>query len=168
MDQASSETHKAPSPETPPMKFSFRTEVRVPLLFLVTVGCILATSIYVNTRLASSAVIGRSNSLGASGYNNAQLDWKMDTAAFENTAAMPAHPTSPYYRLPTHMTPRQQRRAVDMTAHQGEKFNTECLVGMGATPLPDYFSQNLLRRRLHFLGIAMGVLGSVQNCETYE
>uniref|UniRef100_H3GDI7 Nucleotide-diphospho-sugar transferase n=1 Tax=Phytophthora ramorum TaxID=164328 RepID=H3GDI7_PHYRM len=493
MDQASSETHKAPSPETPPMKFSFRTEVRVPLLFLVTVGCILATSIYVNTRLASSAVIGRSNSLGASGYNNAQLDWKMDTAAFENTAAMPAHPTSPYYRrpntfdrsvsrergvmvcihdamlnmglsllrelrclgnheliqvyhcgeqelsaqsvellfsldnrlelvdvcsdlssrgvisadmaskfrswwikplamyhtdvrhvmlldvddvvmknpavlrelegysttgttffydrvitgmkfltgndtgkiyvhkllhgfdyarfnvskafapsqhmfstfafkgksihemdssmvlidkqragktvmdimfwfiteerfrftyswgdketfwlafelahvpyffspwgvsvvssmpnedlkshpdtlcgsilqylpvkdsgnetaevlytngkalidpypqgirfirkakqnnlfntVPTHMTPRQQRRAVDMTAHQGEKFNTECLVGMGATPLPDYFSQNLLRRRLHFLGIAMGVLGSVQNCETYE
>ncbi|ETI55290.1 hypothetical protein F443_02031 [Phytophthora nicotianae P1569] len=70
--------------------------------------------------------------------------------------------------VPTHMTPRQQRRQVDKAAYPGKKFNTECLVGMGATPLPNYFSQNLLRRRLHFLGIAMGVLGSLQHCETYK
>ncbi|KAG3117671.1 hypothetical protein PI124_g8611 [Phytophthora idaei] len=70
--------------------------------------------------------------------------------------------------VPTHMTPRQQRRQINTAAYPGKKFNTECLVGMGATPLPDYFSQNLLRRRLHFLGIAMGVLGSLQHCETYK
>jgi hypothetical protein len=69
--------------------------------------------------------------------------------------------------VPTHMTPRQRRRERNLAAHPGQKFNTECLVGMGATPLPDYFSQNLLRRRLHFLGVAMGVHGSVQHCETY-
>ncbi|KAE9324279.1 hypothetical protein PF008_g17152 [Phytophthora fragariae] len=70
--------------------------------------------------------------------------------------------------VPTHMTPRQRRRAVNLAAHPDKKFNTECLVGLGATPLPGYFSQNLLRRRLHFLGIVMGVLGSLENCETYD
>ncbi|KAJ8542709.1 hypothetical protein ON010_g12103 [Phytophthora cinnamomi] len=70
--------------------------------------------------------------------------------------------------IPTHMTPRQRRRAVNMAAYPGKKFNTECLVGLGATPLPNYFSQNLLRRRLHFLGIAMGVLGALDNCKAYD
>ncbi|OWY99552.1 hypothetical protein PHMEG_00029427 [Phytophthora megakarya] len=69
--------------------------------------------------------------------------------------------------IPTHMTPRQKRRATNNAAYPGKKFNTECLVGMGATSLPAYFSQNLLRRRFHFLGIAMGVMGSVQQCKTY-
>ncbi|ETM01569.1 hypothetical protein L917_01861 [Phytophthora nicotianae] len=67
--------------------------------------------------------------------------------------------------LPTHMTPRQRRREVNTTT---EKFNIECLVGMGSTPLPTTFSHNLLRRRLHFLGVAMDVIGSLQHCETYN
>ncbi|KAL4106657.1 hypothetical protein PRIC1_004704 [Phytophthora ramorum] len=70
--------------------------------------------------------------------------------------------------LPSHMTPRQRRREVNMTIHASEKFNIECLVGMGSTPLPDSFSHQLLRRRLHFLGVAMGVIGSLQHCETYD
>ncbi|GMF20827.1 unnamed protein product [Phytophthora fragariaefolia] len=70
--------------------------------------------------------------------------------------------------IPTHMTPRQRRQATNTAAHPGKKFNTECLVGLGAIPLPDYFSQNLLRRRLHFMGIAMGILGSLENCKLYD
>ncbi|KAF4134381.1 putative Mannosyltransferase [Phytophthora infestans] len=70
--------------------------------------------------------------------------------------------------LPTHMTPRQYRREVNTTAHQKEKFNIECLPGMGSTLLPASFSHNLLRRRLHFLGVATDVIGSLQHCETYD
>ncbi|CEG48831.1 hypothetical protein F444_02043 [Plasmopara halstedii] len=69
--------------------------------------------------------------------------------------------------VPTHMTPRQQRRQTNKTAHPDKKFNTECLVGMGATRLPAYFSQHLLRRRSHFFSLAMGVLGLLQHCEMY-
>ncbi|RLN91070.1 hypothetical protein BBJ28_00022589 [Nothophytophthora sp. Chile5] len=70
--------------------------------------------------------------------------------------------------LPTHMTPRQHRTQVNKTAHTGTKFNIECLVGLGSTPLPDAFLHQLLRRRLHFLGVTMGILGALQHCETYE
>ncbi|OWZ13743.1 hypothetical protein PHMEG_00012874 [Phytophthora megakarya] len=70
--------------------------------------------------------------------------------------------------LPTHMTPRQRRREVNMTAYPLETFNIECMVGMGSTRLPNTFSHNLLRRRLHFLGVAMDVMGSLQHCETYD
>jgi len=70
--------------------------------------------------------------------------------------------------VPTHMTPRQRRREVNMTVHPSERFNIECLVGMGSTPLPEAFAHNLLRRRLHFLGVATDVIGALQHCETYE
>ncbi|KAL3658733.1 hypothetical protein V7S43_016368 [Phytophthora oleae] len=69
--------------------------------------------------------------------------------------------------IPSHMTPQQKRRQINMEAYPDKKFNTECLVGMGAAPLPEHFSPQLLRRRLHFLGLAMGVLGTVNHCETY-
>jgi hypothetical protein len=55
-----------------------------------------------------------------------------------------------------------------MTVHPSERFNIECLVGMGSTPLPEAFAHNLLRRRLHFLGVATDVIGALQHCETYE
>lgn len=66
------------------------------------------------------------------------------------------------------MTPRQRRREVNTTTRPSEKFNIECMVGMGSTPLPGMFSHNLLRRRLHFLGVAMDVMASLQHCETYD
>ncbi|RLN73547.1 hypothetical protein BBJ28_00013618 [Nothophytophthora sp. Chile5] len=72
--------------------------------------------------------------------------------------------------FPTHMTPRQPRTEISRTGgdHGGENIYMECLVGLGATPLPESFAGHLLRRRLHFLGIMTGVVGSLQNCETYE
>ncbi|RLN97685.1 hypothetical protein BBJ28_00017408 [Nothophytophthora sp. Chile5] len=72
--------------------------------------------------------------------------------------------------FPTHMTPRQPRTEISRTGGRpgGEKMYTECLVGLGATLLPESFAGHLLRRRLHFLGIMTGVLGSLQHCETYE
>ncbi|OWZ20030.1 hypothetical protein PHMEG_0005617 [Phytophthora megakarya] len=68
--------------------------------------------------------------------------------------------------FPTHMTPRQPRTEVNTTGH--EKMYIECLTGLGATPLPDTFAGMLLRRRLHYLGIKTGVLGSLEHCETFQ
>ncbi|KAL3658716.1 hypothetical protein V7S43_016352 [Phytophthora oleae] len=70
--------------------------------------------------------------------------------------------------LPTLMTPRQHRRELNTTTYPREKFNIECMVGMGSTPLPSTFRHNLLRRRLHFFGISMDVPESLQHCETYD
>lgn len=95
---AASQTQKTANSDLPHMKTPARSDARVPLLALAIVGTILATTIYVNTRLASNASIGLSNSLGANPRNHSQLDWKMNTAAFEDTVAMPAHPTSSSYR----------------------------------------------------------------------
>ncbi|KAG7400157.1 hypothetical protein PHYBOEH_006865 [Phytophthora boehmeriae] len=67
--------------------------------------------------------------------------------------------------FPTHMTPRQARTELSTAGHL--KMYTECLVGLGATPLPESFAGSLLRRRLHYLGIMTGVMGSLQHCETF-
>ncbi|KAE8996607.1 hypothetical protein PR003_g19928 [Phytophthora rubi] len=68
--------------------------------------------------------------------------------------------------FPTHMTPRQPRTELNKTGHG--KMYTECLIGLGATPLPDTFAGMLLRRRLHYLGIMTGVFGSLQLCDTFH
>lgn len=68
--------------------------------------------------------------------------------------------------FPTHMTPRQPRTELNKTGHG--KMYTECLIGLGATPLPDTFAGMLLRRRLHYLGIKTGVFGSLQLCDTFQ
>ncbi|KAF4035037.1 hypothetical protein GN244_ATG12803 [Phytophthora infestans] len=68
--------------------------------------------------------------------------------------------------FPTHMTPRQPRTELNRTGD--EKVYLECLVGLGATPLPDMFAGMLLRRRLHYFGIVTGVLGSLEHCETFQ
>ncbi|KAG6958823.1 hypothetical protein JG687_00009147, partial [Phytophthora cactorum] len=68
--------------------------------------------------------------------------------------------------FPTHMTPRLPRTELNKTGHG--KMYTECLIGLGATPLPTTFAGMLLRRRLHYLGIVTGVLGSLEHCETFQ
>ncbi|RLN97688.1 hypothetical protein BBJ28_00017406 [Nothophytophthora sp. Chile5] len=73
-----------------------------------------------------------------------------------------------YNTFPTHMMPRQPRTATNKSAFSGFTFTIECMVGLGSTPLPDAFAGALMRRRLHFLGVTTGVLGSLQHCETYE
>ncbi|ETI34499.1 hypothetical protein L914_18240 [Phytophthora nicotianae] len=70
-----------------------------------------------------------------------------------------------YNTFPTHMVPRQKRTP---TKSSRQQFTIECMVGLGSTPLPDSFAGALMRRRLHFLGVTTGVLGSLQHCETYE
>ncbi|GMF13677.1 unnamed protein product [Phytophthora lilii] len=69
-----------------------------------------------------------------------------------------------YNTFPTHMVPRQKRTP---TKPSRQHFTIECMVGLGSTPLPDSFAGALMRRRLHFLGVTTGVLGSLQHCETY-
>ncbi|KAL3661812.1 hypothetical protein V7S43_013106 [Phytophthora oleae] len=70
---------------------------------------------------------------------------------------------------PTHVTPRQKRRenGLTQTDYQGG-FRDECLVGFGAEPLPETFLPRLLRRRLHYFGIRMGVLTALSECFAFE
>lgn len=77
-------------------------------------------------------------------------------------------PNNRFNTVPTHMTPRQERKRFNKAANSKQKFNSECLVGMGSTPLPGYFFQYLLRHRLYFFGLSMGVLGSLEHCDIYS
>ncbi|KAK1943800.1 hypothetical protein P3T76_005196 [Phytophthora citrophthora] len=70
---------------------------------------------------------------------------------------------------PKRVTPRQKRRmnGFTQTNYQGG-FQDECLVGFGAEPLPDTFMARLLRRRLHYFSIRMGVLSALNECYAFE
>jgi len=69
--------------------------------------------------------------------------------------------------LPTHMTPRLPRTEI-ASFGDAEHIYSECLIGLGSTPLPDVFTGSLMRRRLHYWGVQSGLLGALQHCETYE
>ncbi|OWZ15607.1 hypothetical protein PHMEG_00010726 [Phytophthora megakarya] len=69
--------------------------------------------------------------------------------------------------LPTHMTPRRPRTVLNQFGDE-ENIYSECLIGLGATPLPEVFTGGLLRRRLHYWGVQSGMLGALQHCETYQ
>jgi hypothetical protein len=70
---------------------------------------------------------------------------------------------------PTHITPRQRRKANGRT-RSGWKggYAMECLVGFGAEPLPAKFAPQLLRRRMFYFGIRMGVLSALDQCFPFE
>jgi hypothetical protein len=63
---------------------------------------------------------------------------------------------------PTHITPRQGRRpnGGSKTDYKGG-YAMECLIGFGAEPLPEKFAPQLLRRRMFYFGIRMGVLNAL-------
>ncbi|KAL4176850.1 hypothetical protein KRP22_001790 [Phytophthora ramorum] len=67
---------------------------------------------------------------------------------------------------PTHMTPRLPRTELGNFG-DAENIYSECLLGLGSTPLPEAFIGSLLRRRLHYWGVQTGMLGTLQHCETY-
>ncbi|KAH7463182.1 uncharacterized protein KRP23_13398 [Phytophthora ramorum] len=67
---------------------------------------------------------------------------------------------------PTHMTPRLPRTELGSFG-DAENIYSECLLGLGSTPLPEAFIGSLLRRRLHYWGVQTGMLGTLQHCETY-
>ncbi|KAJ0410505.1 hypothetical protein ATCC90586_008312 [Pythium insidiosum] len=63
-----------------------------------------------------------------------------------------------YNDRPTHVTPRQRRtERKDHSKILPDKpvgsFPSECLVGLGSTPLPPDFEQNLARRRRHYAAL---------------
>ncbi|EGZ30434.1 hypothetical protein PHYSODRAFT_553439 [Phytophthora sojae] len=70
---------------------------------------------------------------------------------------------------PTHITPRQRRKPNGRT-RSGWKggYAMECLVGFGAEPLPEKFAPQLLRRRMFYFGIRMGVLSALDQCFPFE
>ncbi|ETI34496.1 hypothetical protein F443_19002 [Phytophthora nicotianae P1569] len=70
---------------------------------------------------------------------------------------------------PTHLTPRQRRKPNGRT-RSGWKggYAMECLVGFGAEPLPEKFAPQLLRRRMFYFGIRMGVLSALDQCFPFE
>ncbi|CEG41296.1 Alpha-mannosyltransferase [Plasmopara halstedii] len=68
-------------------------------------------------------------------------------------------PNLVFNMLPTHVTPRQRRRA---PAGMTEWF--ECMTGMGSTPVPPHFLPNLWRRRQHFQAISMGYIEPLLVC----
>lgn len=70
---------------------------------------------------------------------------------------------------PTHLTPRQKRRGNGQTTtnYKGG-YAMECLVGFGSEPLPVKFAPQLLRRRMFYFGIRMGVLSALDQCFPFE
>lgn len=66
---------------------------------------------------------------------------------------------------PTHVTKRQKRRGNGHTetGYKGE-YAMECLIGFGSEPLPEKFAAQLLRRRMFYFGVRMGVLSALDQC----
>ncbi|CEG44097.1 hypothetical protein PPTG_11066 [Plasmopara halstedii] len=66
---------------------------------------------------------------------------------------------------PTHLTPRQKRRpnGSSKTEYTGT-YAMECLIGFGAEPLPSKFAYILMRRRMFYTGISMGILSGLDQC----
>ncbi|RLN36532.1 hypothetical protein BBO99_00004138 [Phytophthora kernoviae] len=70
---------------------------------------------------------------------------------------------------PTHLTPRQRRRptGISTTDYQGG-YPMECLIGFGAEPLPKKFAFQLLRRRMFYFGVVMGVSPALDQCFPFD
>lgn len=70
---------------------------------------------------------------------------------------------------PTHLTPRQKRKGNGHTKtdYKGG-YAMECLIGFGSEPLPEKFAPQLLRRRMFYFGIRMGVLSALNQCFPFE
>ncbi|KAG6599756.1 Phospholipase D A [Phytophthora cinnamomi] len=70
---------------------------------------------------------------------------------------------------PTHLTPRQKRKpnGRTKTGYKGG-YAMECLVGFGSESLPEKFAPQLLRRRMFYFGIRMGILSALDQCFPFE
>jgi hypothetical protein len=67
---------------------------------------------------------------------------------------------------PHYLSPRQPRGPIKYVPEDGENYS-ECLAGLGSTPLPDIFYRRLLRRRLHLLSLKMGFLDPLRHCDNF-
>ncbi|KAF4317459.1 hypothetical protein JM18_007589 [Phytophthora kernoviae] len=68
-------------------------------------------------------------------------------------------PNLVFNMLPTHVTPRQKRRAPS-----GKGEWPECMTGMGSTPASPQLIPYLYRRRQHFQAISMGFIEPLLEC----
>ncbi|KAG1685443.1 hypothetical protein DVH05_008381 [Phytophthora capsici] len=74
-----------------------------------------------------------------------------------------------YNTNPTHISPRQKRAPNGETKTDfRDGWPNECLRGFGATPLPDNFAPQLLRRRMFYMGTRMGVPAALQACYPFN
>ncbi|KAK1942481.1 hypothetical protein P3T76_005980 [Phytophthora citrophthora] len=74
-----------------------------------------------------------------------------------------------YNTNPTHISPRQKRAPNGETKTDfRDGWPNECLRGFGATPLPDNFAPQLLRRRMFYMGTRMGVPTALQACYPFN
>ncbi|KAL3663919.1 hypothetical protein V7S43_010808 [Phytophthora oleae] len=70
---------------------------------------------------------------------------------------------------PTHISPRMKRTQNGETKHDFKGgWPSECLRGFGATPLPETFAPQLLRRRMFYMGVRMGVFSVLQACYPFN
>ncbi|GAB9477790.1 hypothetical protein Gpo141_00014937, partial [Globisporangium polare] len=75
-----------------------------------------------------------------------------------------AAPNNLYNTNPTHVVPRQPRTENRYSPHT---HFSECLVGLGSTPLPATFAAQLLRRRMFFFAVEMGVEQALHQCSVF-
>lgn len=74
-----------------------------------------------------------------------------------------------YNANPTHISLRRRRGPkLNSTSTWTGEFKMECLTGFGSTPLPADFSSKLLRRRLFYFGIRMGVTDVFDRCSVFQ
>ncbi|GMF19085.1 unnamed protein product [Phytophthora fragariaefolia] len=74
-----------------------------------------------------------------------------------------------YNTNPTHISPRQKRAPNGETKTDFQDgWPNECLRGFGATPLPENFAPQLLRRRMFYMGARMGVPSALQACYPFN
>lgn len=88
----------------------------------------------------------------------------VDPVPFDLGDTAHLRPNQVFNVLPTHVTPRQVRTAVDRP-EQGRDF-VECLTRLGAEPVPSVLRSHLWRRRVHFLAISMNMLEPLASCST--
>ncbi|KAH7487662.1 hypothetical protein PRIC1_011784 [Phytophthora ramorum] len=74
-----------------------------------------------------------------------------------------------YNTNPTYISPRQKRAPNGETKTDFiDGWPNECLRGFGATPLPDNFAPQLLRRRMFYMGARMGVPAALRECYPFN
>ncbi|KAG1685663.1 hypothetical protein DVH05_007786 [Phytophthora capsici] len=70
---------------------------------------------------------------------------------------------------PSHISPRMKRtRNGESKTNFNGDWPSECLRGFGAIPLEDTFAPHLLRRRMFYMGVRMGVSSVLQACHPFN
>ncbi|TMW56169.1 hypothetical protein Poli38472_008817 [Pythium oligandrum] len=79
-------------------------------------------------------------------------------------------PNIMYNAQPTHLVPRMKRQPSRPQKEKdpAKRLPSECLIGLGSTPLPKHFASALLRRRVHYLAASSEAYELLSQCDFYE